>query len=115
MAKRQDAQLVQDIVEAIGRIGRYTGGLSYQRFLEDTMVQDAVVRNLEIVGEAAKGFSPDFRKKHRAIRWQDVAGMRDRLIHHYAGVNWEIVWDVIQAKLPELSSQLRALAEHGKK
>jgi uncharacterized protein with HEPN domain len=106
MAKRQDAQLARDIIEAIGRIGRYTSGLTYEKFLDDTMVQDAVVRNLEIIGEAAKGVSADFRKKHKIIKWQDIAGMRDRLIHHYSGVNWEIVWDVIQTKLPELRSQL---------
>ena len=106
MPKRQDDELVEDISEAIERIQRYTRGISYEAFLQDTMVQDAVVRNLEIIGEAAKGFSADFRKKHKAIRWQDIAGMRDRLIHHYTGVNWSIVWDVIQAKLPELRDQL---------
>jgi len=64
------------------------------------MVQDAVVRNLEIIGEAVKGLSPGFRKKHKNVRWLDIAGMRDRLIHDYAGVNWEIVssYSVMLAK-----------------
>jgi uncharacterized protein with HEPN domain len=112
MPKRQDDELAEDIGEAIKRIQRYTRGKSYEAFLQDTMVQDAVVRNLEIIGEAAKGFSANFRKTHKAIRWQDIAGMRDRLIHHYTGVNWSIVWDVIQAKLPELKDQM---ATTGKK
>jgi len=115
MAKRQDAQLAHDVREAIDRIQRYTSGLSYDAFLRDTMVQDAVVRNLEIIGEAAKGVSPDFRKKHKSIRWQDIAGMRDRLIHHYSGVNWEIVWDVIGTKLPELKAELDAPPGNAKK
>ena len=106
MPKRQDDGLVEDIGEAIERIQRYTRGISYEAFLKDTMVQDAVVRNLEIIGEAAKGFSVNFRKKHKNIAWQDIAGMRDRLIHHYTGVNWSIVWDVIQAKLPELKDRM---------
>ena len=95
MPKRQDDELVEDTGEAIERIQRYTRGISYEAFLQNTMAQDAVVRNLEIIGEAAKRFSADFRKKHKAIRWQDIAGMHDRLIHHYTGVNWSIVWDVI--------------------
>lgn len=112
MSKRRDEELVEDVGEAIERIRRYTRGISYEAFLRDTMAQDAVVRNLEIVGEAAKGFSADFRKKHKAIPWRDIAGMRDRLIHHYTGVNWSIVWDVIRAKLPEL---MEALPRRGKK
>ena len=115
MAKRQDAQLVQDILEAINRISRYTAALSYSAFLDDTMVQDAVVRNLEIIGEAVKGLSPGFRKKHKNVRWLDIAGMRDRLIHDYAGVNWEIVWDVVQTKLPELNAQLAPLSDSRRK
>jgi len=79
MPRRKDTDLVEDIRQAIGRIRRYTRRLSYEEFLRDTMVQDAVVRNLEIIGEAAKGFSAGFRKKHKTIRWRDIAGMRDRL------------------------------------
>ena len=59
------------------------------------------MRNLEIIGEAVKGLSSEFRKNHQGVPWQDIAGMRDRLIHDYAGVNWDIVWDVLQTKLPE--------------
>ena len=113
MAKRRDAQLVQDILEAISRITRYTAGLTYGAFLDDTMVQDAVVRNLEIIGEAVKGLPAEFRKKHKSVRWQDIGAMRNRLIHDYAGVNWEIVWNVIQTKLPELKSQLGSISRNG--
>ena len=114
MPRRRDRERVGDIIEAIDRIRRYTRGVGYERFLKDTMVQDAVVRNLEIVGEAVKGLSPAFRRKHKAVNWRDIAGMRDRLIHHYAGVNWSIVWDVIRTRLPELKSRLRP-PESGRK
>ena len=107
MSKRGDAELVEDIAEAIARIERYTAGATYEAFLQDTLRQDAVVRNLGIVGEAVKRLSPEFRKQRPHIRWQDVAGMRDRLVHDYFGVTWTIVWDVIQTKLPELKAALR--------
>ena len=102
MSKRGDAELVEDIA----RIERYTSGTTYEAFIQDTLRQDAVVRNLGIIGEAVKRLSPEFRKKRPNIRWLDVAGMRDRLVHDYFGVNWTIVWDVIQAKLPELKAAL---------
>jgi uncharacterized protein with HEPN domain len=106
MHKRKDEDLIEDIREAIKRIERYTRGMGYEAFLQDTLVQDAVVRNLEIIGEAAKGFSAEFRRRSKSVKWREVAGMRDRLIHHYSGVNWSIVWDVIQSKLPELRHEL---------
>ena len=114
MSKRRDADLVEDISEAITRIERYTAGLTLDAFLADTKTQDATARNLEIIGEAVKGLSSDFRKKHQGVPWQDIAGMRDRLIHDCAGVNWDIVWDVLQTKLPELRRYL-AMPEEPRK
>ena len=107
MPKRGDAELTADILEAVARIRKYVRGVTYEAFLKNTLVQDAVVRNLEIVGEAAKGLSADFRKRHADVAWKDIAGMRDRLVHHYTGVNWSIVWNVIEEKLPELRKVLR--------
>lgn len=113
MSERGDAELAADIEEAISRIRRYTAGLTFEAFLADTRTQDAVVRNLEIIGEAAKGLSSKFRKLNAGVKWRDIAGMRDRLIHNYAGVNWEIVWDVIQTKLPELEAQIGESVRNG--
>lgn len=106
MSERGDLQWVADIVEAVRRIRDYTKGISYRRFLDDTKTQDAVVRNLEIIGEAVKNISADFKKEHKNVNWAEIARMRDKLIHHYFGVNWEIVWDVIKRKLPELTKEL---------
>jgi len=110
MAKRGDRELLSDVQEAIGRIHAYTNALSYEKFRKDLKTQDAVVRNLAILGEAVKGLSADFKRKHKNIKWKDIAGMRDRLVHDYFGVNWEIVWDVVKTKLPELDAQLARLA-----
>lgn len=109
MADRQESALLHDILEAAGRIQTYVTGLSYPEFLTDLKTQDAVVRNLEIIGEAAKRLSPAVRNRASSVPWQDIGGMRDRLIHQYFGTNWEIVWDVIQTKLPELKREIAAL------
>lgn len=109
MRERGDLDLVADIAEAVRRIEHYLKGTTYGKFLDDTKTQDAVVRNLEIIGEAVKGISASFKAKHQSVAWTDIARMRDKLVHHYFGVNWEIVWDVTEHKLPELSRELKPL------
>jgi len=116
MSNRGDVEWIQDVREAIVRIQRYRRGVSYQRFLRDTKTQDAVVRYLEIIGEAAKSISSDFKKEHRDVDWKGMAGMRDRLIHHYFGVNLDVVWSVAKDKLPALKMQMEGIvrARRGK-
>lgn len=102
MPKRRDKEFLLDIQEAIRRIELYTKGLNYQDFLQETEKQDAVVRNLEIIGEAAKNISPNLKKKYKDIQWKEIAWMRDKVIHFYFGVNWDIVWQTGKDKLPQL-------------
>ena len=82
-------------------------GLSKDAFLDDETLKRAVVRSLEIVGEATKKIPADFKVKWSSIQWKNMAGMRDRLIHDYIGVNYSIVWDVLVNKIPELNSQIQ--------
>jgi uncharacterized protein with HEPN domain len=82
-------------------------GLSKDTFLDDETLKRAVVRSLEIVGEATKKIPADFKVKWSSIQWKNMAGMRDRLIHDYIGVNYSIVWDVLINKIPELNSQIQ--------
>ena len=77
--------------------------LSKNDFLDDETLKRAVVRSLEIIGEATKKIPADFKVKFDSIQWKSMAGMRDRLIHDYIGVNYSIVWDVLKNKIPELS------------
>lgn len=108
-SKRADIALLKDIKEAVVRIEKYSAGSEYEEFLEDIKTQDAIVRNLEIIGEAVKNISADFKKKHKEVEWKNIAGFRDKMIHHYFGINWEIVWDVIKNKLPKLESQVEKI------
>ena len=109
MSSRGDLEWIKDVREAIIRIQRYLRGVGYKRFLKDTKTQDAVVRNLEIIGEAAKSISSDFKKTHKDVDWKGMAGMRDRLIHHYFGVNLDVVWSVVKDKLPGLKTQIEKI------
>ena len=108
MSERDDTDWIGDIKEAIARIAEYTEDVDYQAFLEDRKTQDAVVRNVGIIGEAVKRISTDFKRKHKDINWKAIAGMRDRLVHEYFGVNWSILWDVVKNKLPDLKTQLES-------
>ena len=72
-----------------------------------------MTRSLEIIGEAVKNISTNFKKKHKSIEWKKIAGMRDRLIHHYFDVNWEILWDVLKEGLPELKVQVEKILDAG--
>jgi uncharacterized protein with HEPN domain len=86
-------------------------GLTKEDFLKDDTLKRAVVRSLEIIGEATKKIPADFKVKWDMVRWKDMAGMRDRLIHDYIGVNYSIVWDVIKNKIPELNKQILEVLE----
>jgi len=115
MPKRGDQEFISDIKESMERIEKYTTGMSYEMFLQDTKTQDAVVRNVEIIGEAAKNLSTDFRKKYSHLDWKKIAGMRDKIIHFYFGVKWDIVWAVIKDKIPTLSEQIYSILNELKK
>lgn len=80
--------------------------LSFDDFLEDETLKRAVVRSLEIIGEATKKIPNDIKVKWNTIQWKNMAGMRDRLIHDYMGVNYTIVWDVVKNKIPGMSKQI---------
>ena len=111
MSERDDHDLLKDMREAVRRIKAYTETLSYDDFMVDTKTQDAVVRNLEIIGEAAKAVSAELRASHPGMPWKGMAGARDRLIHHYFGINLDIVWDIITIELPILQEQIEAILE----
>lgn len=106
MSKRSDLELLEDIQTSISKIFLYTKNLSYKKFIKDYKVQDAVVRNLEIIGEATKNTSQLLRNRYKNIPWQTMAKQRDKLIHHYSGVDYDVVWGIIETSLPDLAPQI---------
>jgi len=100
---------VDDVLSAIAKINRFCKNISKDDFMKNELLMDAVVRNLEIIGEAASKLTDSFRKKHNEVEWRKMIGMRNRIIHAYDTVNFEIVWDVIQEDLPALKKKLRAI------
>ena len=109
MSKRDDNDFLSDIKEAIRRIRKYTENKNYHDFLIDILTQDAVVRNFEVIGEAVKNLSTNLRETYTKIPWKKIAGIKDKLIHHYFGVNFEIYWTIIKEDLPNLDTQIKAI------
>jgi len=100
--KRNSKLYLKDILEAIQKINNYTKNLSFEEFSQNTMVVDAVIRNFEIIGEATKHIPEEIRKSYPEIPWKEMAGMRDKMIHEYFGVDLEIVWKTIKIRLPQI-------------
>ncbi len=110
MSKRPVDLLLDDICEAIDRIEQYISGMSFDVFSKDRKSVDAVVRNLEIIGEASNRLPADFKNSHSQIQWHKVVGLRHRIVHEYFGIDLQIVWQILQKDLPSLReaiSQIR--------
>jgi uncharacterized protein with HEPN domain len=109
MSKREPSILIEDIIESAFKILDYTANLSYDEFIKDGKTIDAVIRNFEIIGEAANRLPDNFKDEHAMIDWQRIRGFRNRIVHDYFGIDYSIVWEIKEAFLPTLIANLKAL------
>lgn len=109
--KREVRDYLNDILQSIADIRDFIAGMSYDRFTADRKTIHAVVRSLEIIGEATKKIPQEIRLLHPDLPWSEIAAMRDKLIHEYFGVDLEIVWETAQNDLSPLESAIRKVLE----
>jgi uncharacterized protein with HEPN domain len=111
MKKRTPKLYINDILDCISKIEEYTADISFNEFSKKTMAIDAVVRNFEIMGEAAKHVPKELQLKEKDIPWKEMAGMRDKISHEYFGVDLDIVWKTIQEQLPAIKKLVKRLLQ----
>jgi len=109
MFRQRDDIRILDIEECIRRIEMYTINFDFSKFIDDIKTQDAVIRNLEIIGEAVKNLSDEFKENHSNAEWYEIGRLRDKLIHHYSGVNFDVVWSIIQNDIPKLKKDISSI------
>lgn len=107
--KREYSLFVEDILESISWIEKFTSGMDFEQFVADEKTRTAVVKKLEILGEATKNIPKPVRDKHKNLPWADMARMRDKLSHEYFGVRYDIVWKVVKDKLPVIKPSIETL------
>ena len=107
--KKDPTIFLHHILESISLAEGYLREISQEEFLKDLVRQDAVIRRIEIMGEAVKNIPEDIKKKHPFIPWKKIAGMRDKIIHEYFGIDLKLVWNVAQKDLPLLKKQIQEL------
>lgn len=105
----KDKNFLKHIFDEIDFLEKEFKDLEFQDLMNDPVLQRACLRSLEIIGEAVKNISDDYKNGNPQIEWRKIAGLRDKLIHHYFGVDWEIVWNVIQNKIPEIRRHLETI------
>lgn len=116
MSKRYWKFLVEDILGSINKIEEYIGSKDFDKFKESNLLIDGVVRNLEIIGEAAKNIPEKIKKKYNDIKWNRIVGLRNRIVHEYFGVDLKIIWVIVKQEIPILKKQIKTiLKEENKK
>ena len=106
MKVKDDFIFVEHILDSIGAIEEFSKGMTEKELVSNRLKQSAIVREIEVIGEAAKNISDEFKNQHKEVPWKEIIGTRDKLIHHYFGVDLAIIWQIIVKFLPDLKNEL---------
>jgi uncharacterized protein with HEPN domain len=104
-----DSAYIDHINDCIRKINEFSQGITLKEFKKNELVQDAIIRNIEIIGEASKKISSDTKQTYYKIPWKEIAGMRDKLIHDYLGVDFDVVWETIKKDIPALEKLIKEI------
>lgn len=107
--ERQTTDHIQDILYAMKKVDEFTNGLTYDQFIEDEKTQFAVIRAIEVIGEATKNVPDSIKNTYPSIPWRSIAVMRDKLIHAYFGIDMEILWKTATEEVPEIEPKIRTI------
>jgi uncharacterized protein with HEPN domain len=106
MNKKDDLAFIEHILDSINAIKEFSENISKEELISNRLKQSAIVREIEIIGEAVKNISENLKNKHQEIKWKEIVGTRDKMIHHYFGVDLNIIWDIIKINLPDLKDKI---------
>jgi len=112
MSDRDYTDYIKDIINSIDEIEEFTANMIFKSFVEDKKTVNAIIRSLEVLGEAAKKLPEEIRKKYPDVPWKRMAGMRDKLIHEYSGVDLEIIWKTIKEDIPSLEHSIKKMLKN---
>jgi uncharacterized protein with HEPN domain len=108
---KDDLAYIEHILDCIRKINEFSKGLSFKEFKSSELIQDAIIRNIEIIGEASKKISSDTKQTYYKIPWKEIAGMRDKLIHDYLGVDVTVVWKTLKEDIPTLERLINEIVK----
>lgn len=109
---QSNIELVRHIFDECSFTLKYTKGLSFDQFYDNIVLRKAIERSIEIIGEACKKIDLEFKQEFPAVKWKEMAGTRDIIIHNYAGVDYDIVWQIVEVEIPELLYQINLILNH---
>lgn len=108
---KDDWSFIEHVLDSINAIEKFSKHMKKEELLSNRLKQSAIVREIEIIGEAVKNISENLKNKHREIEWKEIAGTRDKMIHHYFGIDMNIIWDIIKINLPDLKDKISKIKE----
>jgi len=112
MSEKDDLIFIEHILESISAIKEFSKNLSKEELISNRLKHNAIVREIEIIGEAVENISKNLKDKHPEIEWKDIADTRDKMIHHYFGIDFNIIWAIIKKDIPKLEIQIKKIEEN---